>query len=100
MTKENYLKGLGDLLRQHYGILKETGTISRDHKHFIDGYLTAARTLNAVYQKDLNDYIERVHFEVFGMTIAERKKRESMPDLSEADLEIPAYKRQGIKIKF
>jgi hypothetical protein len=78
MTKENYLKGLGDLLREHYRIIKETGIPSCDHKNFVDGYLTATRTLNTVYQKDLNDYIERVHFEVFGMSIAERKKRESM----------------------
>lgn len=72
MSKEGYLKQLGVLLREHYGIIKETGSTSSERQHFIDGYLTAARTLKAVYQKELNDYIERVHFEMFGMTIEER----------------------------
>jgi hypothetical protein len=63
--------------------------------------LTAARTLNAVYQKELTDYIERIHYEIFHMTIEERKKSLQMPpDPSEDELEIPAYKRKGDRLKF
>ena len=101
MTKEGYLKFLGQILREHYNIIKDTGTALPEREHFINGYLTAARTFNAVYQKELKDYIERIHFEVFGMTVDQRRK--SLPvqsDLSEDELEIPAYKRKGIKLKF
>ena len=101
MTKEGYLKFLGQILREHYNIIKDTGTTLPERQHFIDGYLTAARTLNAVYQKDLKDYVERIHFEVFGMTVDQRQKSlPSKPDLSEDELEIPAFKRKGIKLKF
>jgi hypothetical protein len=100
MTKEGYLKVLGQLLREHYGIIKETGIPSSERQSFIDGYLTAVRTLNAVYQKELNDYIERVHFEVFGMTIDQRKKSLNKPDVNEEELEIPTYKRMGVKLKY
>ena len=101
MTKESYLKFLGQILREHYNIIKDTGAPLPEREHFINGYLTAARTLNAVYQKDLKDYVERIHFEIFGMTVDQRQKSlPSKPDLSENELEIPAYKRKGIKLKF
>jgi hypothetical protein len=63
--------------------------------------LTAARTLKAVYEKDLKDYVERIHFEIFHMTIDERRKTVNIQsEISEDDLDIPAYKRKGIKLKF
>jgi hypothetical protein len=61
MINESYLKVLGQILREHYGIIKETGISSFERQYFINGYLTAARTSNTFYQKELNDYIERVH---------------------------------------
>lgn len=101
MSKEGYFKFLGQLLREHYTNFKETGVDPRDSKQFISGYLTAARILNAVYQKELTDYMERVHFDIFHMTIAERKKSfEEKPDLSEDEIEIPTFKRKGIRLKF
>jgi regulator of sigma D len=101
MTKDAYLKFLGQLLREHYNSIKDTGVTSSDSQEFINGYLTAARTLNAIYQKDLKDYIERIHFEIFHMTIDERRKMGNLQsEISEADLDIPAYKRKGVKLKF
>jgi len=115
MTKDIYLNFLGQLLRENYNSIKATGSASSDSQQFINGYLTAARRLNAVFQKELNDYTERIHFEVFNMTIEERKKSlpikpdpsEDEPEnpdklgLSEEDeLDVPAYKRKGINLKF
>jgi len=114
MTKKIYLNFLGQLLREHYNSIKETGSASSDSQQFINGYLTAARRLNAVYQKELNDYTERIHYEVFNMTIEERlKSLQIKPDLSEDEpenpvkaglsedeLDVPAYKRKGVKLKF
>jgi hypothetical protein len=115
MTKDIYLNFLGQLLRDHYKSIKETGSASSESQQFINGYLTAARKLNAIYQKELNDYTERVHYEVFNMTVAERKKSvQAKPDLSEAEpdnpansglseedeLDVPTYKRKGVKLKF
>jgi hypothetical protein len=100
MTKDIYLNFLGQLLREHYNSIKETGSASSDSQQFINGYLTAARKLNAIYQKELNDYTERIHCEVFNMTIEQRKKSlQIKPELSEEELDIPAYKRKGVKLK-
>lgn len=106
MTKDGYLKFLGQLLREHYDTIKETGSAPPESEQFLNGYLTAARTLHAVYQKELNDFAEKIHFEVFNMSINERKKTAqakpdlNQPDLSEEDLDIPTYKRKGIRLKF
>jgi hypothetical protein len=100
MTKDAYLKFLGQLLREHYNSIKDTCVTSSDSQQFINGYLTAARTLDAIYQKDLKDYVDRIHFEIFHMTIDERRKMGNLQsEISEDDLEIPAYKRKGIKLK-
>ncbi|MCJ7821190.1 MAG: hypothetical protein MUP53_08300 [Bacteroidales bacterium] len=115
MTKERYLNVLGQLLREHYNSIKKTGSASTEAQQFINGYLTAARRLNAIYQKELNDYTERIHFEIFNMSIEQRKKSlqikpdlpeeepedSDKPSLSEEDeLDVPAYKRKGVKLKF
>jgi hypothetical protein len=101
MTKDAYLKFLGRLLREHYNSIKESGVTSSDSQQFINGYLTAARTLNVGYRKDLKDYIERIHFDIFHMTIDEREKVGNLQsEISEGELDIPTYKRKGIKLKF
>lgn len=114
ITKDIYLNFLGNLLREHYSGMKETHPVSLESEQFIKGYLSAARKLNAFYQKELNDYVERIHYEVFNMTIEERKEslkinpdlpadeRENPvdPDLSEEDaFDIPTYQRKGLKLK-
>ncbi|MFZ4437631.1 MAG: hypothetical protein ACOYOS_04330 [Syntrophales bacterium] len=113
MTKERYMNVLGHLLREHYDGIKKTGSASSDSQQFINGYLLAGRKLNAVFQKELNDYAEMIHFEIFNMTVAERKKavpvkpdpsadepeNPDKPDLSENELDIPAYERKGVKLK-
>jgi hypothetical protein len=101
INTNKFFKLLGELLREYYQDIKNTGIPSPEREQFINGYLTAARTLNAVYQKELKDYVEKIHFEIFNMNIEERRK--SLPvqsDLSEDELEVPAFKRQGIKLKF
>ena len=118
ITKELYMNFLGKLLRDHYKIIKETCSASSDSQQFINGYVTAARKLNAFYQKELNDYIEMIHFEVFNMTIEQRKKllesklepvkdepgeKIDVPVKAESsgedDVDIPAYRRKGVKLQ-
>lgn len=80
---------------------KENGFESKESKLFIEGYMTAARTLNAVFKKELTDYVDRIHFEFFHMTIEERRKTEQLPpDPTDDEIEIPAYQRKGDRLKF
>ena len=99
MTKDAYLKFLEQLLREHYTTIKGTGSVPPNSQQFLNGYLTAARVLHAVYQKELNECAEKIHFEIFNMTIEERKKTSPI-ELSEEELDIPTYMRKGIRLKF
>ncbi len=92
---------------------RKTGSASPDSQQSINGYRLAGRKLNTVYHKELNDYAEMIRFEIINMTIAERKKsvpvkpdpsganseNPDKPDLSDDELDIPAYKRKGVKLK-
>lgn len=118
MNKERYFNLLSELLREYYNDIKDSGVSSPEHENFINGYLTAARTLNVVYQKEMNEFAEKIHFEVFQMTIGERRESlQDKPEMSEAEtedetevpvtsesseedfLDIPAYKRKGVQLK-
>jgi len=125
ISKNNFFDLFGKLLREFYKDLKDSGIPSVEREQFINGYMTAARTLNAVFKKEMNDYIEKIHFEVFHMTVEERKKSsKNKPDQSEKEpetpvkpdpleeelgtpvkseisddeLEEPTYRRKGIKL--
>lgn len=101
INKERYLGLLENILSEHYRIIKDTGIITIDRQQYIDGYLTAVRALDAIDYDELKTFIEKVHFEVFGMSIEERRtKIKVKPGTAEDDLEIPAYVRQGTNLEF
>jgi hypothetical protein len=127
ISKNNFFDLLGKLLREFYKDMKDSGIPSVEREQFIHGYMTAARTLNAVFKKEMKDYIDKIHFEVFHMTVAERTKAlQVKPDqsqeefsipmkpdphvedletpvkfeISDDEFEVPTYKRKGIKLKF
>jgi hypothetical protein len=127
INKNNFFELLGDLLCEFYNDMKDSGIPSVEREQFINGYLTAARTLDVVFKKEMMDYIEKIHFEIFRMTVEERRKSlqvkpdqsEEEPEisvepdlpgeeieisaksaLSDDELEVPAYKRKGIKLQF
>ena len=87
------------LLTELYNIIQETGNIPPDRQQYIDGYLTAIRALDVITHEELEEFIKKVHFDYFGMTIEERranmKTRSGTPD---DYLDIPTYIREGKKI--
>lgn len=101
IDKHKYLETLRELLNGHYAIIKSTHIMPQERQGFIDGYLAAARALNAVDYDELKDFIEKIHFEIFGKTVEERRKSLKLkPGTVEDCLDVPAYLRQGIKLEF
>lgn len=101
IDKRKYFETLGELLNGHYVIIKNASIIPQERQDFIDGYLAAARALNAIDYDELKDFIEKIHFETFGKTVEERRKSLKLKSGTSDDcLEIPAYVRQGIKLEF
>lgn len=99
IDKGRYFAELERLLEEHYSKIKAKGRESEKGRHFIDGYLTAARALGGISYGELQEVIERVHLRVFGKTIKERR-RTALNELSPDDdsLVIPTYIRMGIPL--
>lgn len=99
INKDRYLEILENLLRDYYDEIKVKSRASENRRHYIDGYMRAARTLNGVHHDEMLEVVERVHFQVFGTTLQERRTLERdglSPD--DDSLHIPAYVRQGISL--
>lgn len=98
MNKKRYTEVLVRILEDHYNdIKKESG--SNNRQQYIDGYMTAARALDAFSFDELKKIIDETHFKVFGKTVLERKRSET--DKSSQDinsLDIPTYIREGISL--
>lgn len=101
INKNQYLEILQYTLSEHYNIMHSTNKILQDRQQFIDGYITAAMALDAFDQKELQDFMEKIHFEVFGMTIKERQQTRTFENGTADDfLAVPAYIRKGVALAF
>ena len=101
IDKDRYFEILKHILSEHYNIMNATHKIVPERQQFIDGYITAAVALDALSQAELQEFIEKLHFEVFGMTIQERRKTMTFENGAEEDsLEVPAYIKKGVELEF
>lgn len=101
INKNKYLEFLKQILGEHYNIMKSTNKVFSDRQHFIDGYLAAANALEIFEPNDLRKFIDKLHYEIFGISVKERKQTMTFNRGTEEEyLEIPAYMRKGIRIDF
>lgn len=100
INKERYIRVLTQVLNKHYDDMKRKNTGDKDHRQYIEGYLTAARALEVFDYEELKEAINKVHFEAFGKTIEERHRSELIKSSSDDEsLEIPTYVRKGILLE-
>ena len=97
INKQRYIDILAQILNEHYDEIKRKDTESKDRQQYIDGYLTAARALEALDYEELKEIIDKIHFAAFGKTIEERHRTELVISSSnDNSLEIPTFIRKGI----
>ena len=71
-----------------------------ERKGFINGFMEAGLALDLVNNEDLGEVIEEVNFEIFGMSVTDRRKKYSATDFSlEEYIKIPTYIRVSRKTK-
>jgi hypothetical protein len=93
-----YFEYLTGLLRETYLSLKQMKPIPDNRKSFIEGVMAAGRFIG-VTNYELEKLIEKVNYDVFGMSIAERKKVfKEIPPAKHPDYDIPTYVRKGKKL--
>jgi len=96
-NKIKFSDGLRALLSEYYGYAEEESAQITALKHKIGGYIEAGLTLNALSKGELQDFIDREHLAVFGMTRKQRRiekklgKKEKVKDWSAFDR--PAIER-------
>ena len=101
IDKDRYLNNLKILLREKYTYLKSKEETPSDLKQYLEGYLTAARTLDAVSYVEIKAVIDEAHYEIFGKSIEERRLAElyaSVPQGDPDDLDIPTWIRRGVRL--
>ncbi len=98
MNKSEFLVLVEPQLRD---VFKEAqlGTRSSKAKHRCEGFMQCGRVMGIVGDSDLNNLMEKVHKEIFNMSIAERKAEklklhQQMQDNEYKDLNIPAFLRE------
>ena len=99
--KDRYFEILKNLLNEHYNIMNTTNKVFPDRQQFIEGYITAAVALDVFDQKELTDFIENLHFDVFGMTVSERQRTRNFGNGTDDDyLKVAAYIKKGVELEF
>jgi len=97
INKQRYFEILTQVLNEHYDEIKRKDKGSKDRQQYIDGYLTAARALEAFDYEELKEIIDKIHFAAFGKTIEQSRRSELVISSSDDDsLDIPTFIRKGI----
>ena len=97
MNKAEFLKLVEPQLRDVFK-QAQLGARSNKAKHQCEGFMQCGRVLGMVNETDLTQLMEKIHKEIFNMTISERKAEKlKLTKQMEVDgyknLDIPAFLR-------
>jgi hypothetical protein len=94
--KKLFLDVVEKQLLQLYINQKEFGRQDDDAKHHIEGFMHAGLIMDLISNDELSQIMERVYYDVFGMTPIERKLQKEKGEEDEVDwsfYDIPPSKR-------
>lgn len=99
MTADQYLSEIEQRLRKHFSASRDGYKLPDQDRHRLEGFMQGAIFMGFATSQQLADLMERVHFSVFGKTIAERRE-ESASLWPQATIDYnhydqPAYERKG-----
>jgi|TARA_A100001518_G_C1225174_1_gene72748 hypothetical protein len=99
MTANQYLSEIEQRLRKHFSASRDGYKLPDQDRHRLEGFMQGAIFMGFATSQQLADLMERVHFSVFGKTIAERRE-ESVSLWPQATIDYnhydqPAYERKG-----
>ena len=94
--RTQFLGDVGNQLEQFYQDLKLKRKMDQQQKHRIEGFMFAGTRLGLTDKEELNELMERVHFKVFDLSIAERRLKSLKNEQEEVDwsfYDIPTTQR-------
>ena len=94
--KSDYLEQLKHVLKNTYLQLREQGRIATGREDYINGFIDAGLSTELVSNTEIQAMIENTNMEVFGISIAERKKLYADIESSYDEyIDVPAFFRKG-----
>ena len=103
MNKIEFLKHVEQQLSEVFKQV-QIGNRPDKQKYRTEGFMQAGRVLGIVDESELKELMEKVHLDVFGMTITEREKikiemQKQLEESDFAELDVPTFVRDMIKKK-
>ncbi len=95
-AKQQYIDNLSARLRNHFERIRD-GRPTSDAKDFVGGYIQAGYDLGLISIEERDQTVAATHYEVFGMTVAERRADKALNG-TETDWEAyesPAFGRKS-----
>lgn len=83
--REQFLAETAKQLGRIYSDLKLRQKLGMKMKHRTEGYMYAGQQLGLVSKEELESLMEKMHFEVFAMSIAERRLQTLKGEQQEID---------------
>ena len=74
MRKQKYLDQLNERLRSFYKTVKLGQKVPMQEKCQLEGFMQAGVVIHAITKEEVIALKERIHLDVFGVTIAEKKR--------------------------
>lgn len=99
MNSQRYFDALATKLRGLFLMIKNGHEVPLDEKRYVEGFMHASMDLGLANREELEALMESINQEVFGVSIAERRKRYQNQTLSSGSAhDTPTYQRRGIHI--
>lgn len=99
LYREEYLSEIEKRLHRYFSASRDGYKIPAEERHRLEGFMQGAIFMSFATSQDLAELMEKLHFSVFGKTIAERRTEitsrwpEEAVDYSQYDQ--PAYERKS-----
>lgn len=99
MNTEHYFESLTNKLRALFLMIKNGHEVPAEEKKYVEGFMHASIELDIATRAELEELMESINEEVFGMSIEERRKLYRDRSLStNTAFDTPTWQRKGIQI--
>ena len=99
-AKLAYLEAFSAGLRRYYTVIKSTHAEPEREKGYLEGFIDAALHLKLFTTEELQELIEKVHYEIFGMDVQERINTSPRLSMSTDEWhQIPTFIRKGKELE-
>ena len=100
MNTDKYFDSLKKKLRGIFLMIKNGHEVPPDEKKYVEGFMHASVDLGIATRSELEELMEEINQDVFGMSVDERRKVYRNRTLStNTAFDTPTWQRKGIKIE-